>query len=200
MKKIIVMALLALPYPAHAAFLCSDPAKTCYFRPIDFGNIHQSASSLIDPHDPGATTALVTDIAVFTHDTKDGSIIPEGARGFLPPEDWAFAVGGGGSLQKDFIVDANFTVNVAPQVGAAVFAKVGSGSPPWLQGTKALFLGTSQYGQVRLGWALAGNIVKGGVFQSACEAFPGAGILDIFNRGSRAVVGYSWEWGAPAKK
>lgn len=183
MKKTLVALILLVTPAANAA---------SYFRFIDVNHVQQSAAFLFDPNGISGSVG-VTNIALITHSTTDGTIVPLALQPYLPPENWApIEIGGGGSFRADAVIDAGTSVNLAPQLGALVFARVDTSSPAWLQAAKA----AAGNGGFRIGWAMAGNIVKGGIFQSAKEAFPGQGPLDVLKKGSRLMVGYSWTWGA----
>ncbi len=182
MKLLIALFAVSLSVPSHAA---------PYFRLMDPSHIHQSAALLLDPNGVQPSVA-VTDIAIITHSTADGSIMPVSCRATLcPPEDWVpLEIGGGGSLHAA-VLHIGASVNVAPQLGALAFKSVSTSSPGWLQSVKAAALGQNGNG-FRLGGGLLGNIVKDGVVQSAKETFPGQGVLDIIKQSGRISVGYSW--------
>lgn len=169
------------------------PVSHPYFRPLDPSHIQQSAGMLYDPSGVN-NSAGITDIALITHSMKDGSIIPESWQGLLPPENWSpLSVGFGGSLSGDAIVGLGASVNVAPQLGALLLRGVNESSPVWALAIKNAFLGKGN-GSVRIGWAEVGTLVKAGVFQSAKEALPGQGPLDILRRAGRVEVGWAWSW------
>ncbi len=184
MKTILTLVLLFAAARSEAA----------YFRLLDPRHIQQSAAMLYDP--AGLDNSMgVTDIAIITHSTLDGSIVPERLQGYLPPEDWSpLALGFGGSLRGDAVVSAGASVNIAPQIGAMLLKAVDSNSPQWAQVIKGAFLGSGN-GKLRIGWAEMGTAVKAGVFQSAKEAFPGRGALDILHRAGRIEVGWAWTYG-----
>ena len=171
----------------------AKPVSHPYFRPLDPAHIQQSLGMLYDPSGVN-NSAGVTDIALITHSTKDGSIIPESWQGILPPENWSpLSIGFGGSLRGDAIVGLGASINVAPQLGALALRGVDENSPEWAKAIKNAFLGNGN-GSIRIGWAEVGTVVKAGVFQSGKEAFPGQGPLDILRRAGRVEVGWAWNW------
>lgn len=185
MKNIVLLVL--------AMFAPSSLWASPYFRRISADNIQQSAGFLYDPRGIESTVG-VSEVALITHSTRDGSLIPREWWSWIPPEDWSpLAIGGGGSLEGNAVIDASASVNLAPQIGALLLKGVTSTSPRWLQVTKGALLGSS-VGKVRIGWAAAGNVVRDGVFQSFKEAFPGRGPIGILREASRIEVGYCWTW------
>lgn len=183
-----------------AVLLSSQAHATPYARLMDPAHVHQSAAVLIDPNGAQPTVAVM-DVCTVTHSTADGSIIPMAWRSIIPPENLCLlGIGGGGSagwrggrLRGSAVVDINTSVNIAPQIGALMFAGINNTSPVLFQAVKAAMLNTNGNG-VRIGGGLAGNAIKDGVFQSVKEALPGRGVLDIFKQASRVNVGYSWVW------
>lgn len=180
--------------------LAGQAGATSYVRLMSASAIHQSARMLFDPNGIQPNVG-VTDIAILTHSTADGSIIPKSWQSWCPPENWVpleIGAGGnvgftGGRLTGNAVIDAGTSLNIAPQIGSLAFNQVGDRSPPWLQAFKTAFLGYNGSG-VSIGGGLAGNIVSNGIFQSAKEALPGRGFLDITKRASRVSLGYSWLW------
>ncbi len=185
MKNMLAGLLLAVAVPSYAS---------PYLRPFDPANIYQSAGCGFDTtgHAPAACTAAV---AVLTHDTADGSIIPWAWQPLLPPEDWAVAFGGGGSFKGEAIISGSLTFNVAPQIAALAFKAVSASSPLWVQNVKAFAEGSANP-SLRLGAGFYGTVVHEGHFQSFAAAFPGSGIVDIMNRSKRVEVGVAWKIGS----
>jgi len=171
-----------------------------YFHLMKASAIHQSASISIDPNGVEPTVG-VTDIAIITHSTADGTIIPARWQSWLPPEDWApLTLGGGGNpaiqngkLAGTSVITTGMSVNIAPQIGAFAFKNVGSGSALWLQALKAAFLGYNGSG-VRMGGGFAGDVARNGVIQSPKEMFPGQGLGDVLKKATRATIGFAWVW------
>lgn len=189
-----------LSIPAGDGVLPGPVPHKQYFRLMDPNHVHQSAAVLVDPNGNQPNVA-VTDIAIFTHSTEDGSIIPASWQAYVPPENWSpLELGGGGSakvyaghLSGSAVLHIGSSVNLAPQLGALFLAKVDKTSAPALQAVKNAMLGVGGSG-VRLGGGLGGTVVKDGVFQSVKEAFPGQGVVDIVKKSGRLTVGYSWVW------
>lgn len=80
----------------------------------------------------------VSDLALVTHSTKDGSIIPQSWQKYIVPEDWVpLQVGGGGSFTGNAVINVGSSVNLAPQVFTPLFDAVGSSSP-WVKNLKSI--------------------------------------------------------------
>jgi hypothetical protein len=182
--KLLLASLLAL--------LAASSHATPYARPFDAKNIHQSAGCGFDTTG-NSPMACTTDIAILTHDTSDGSIIPWAWQPLLPPEDWAVSVGGGGSIKGEAVINASATSNVAPQLASLALKGITNSSPAWAQDVKTFAEGTGAL-QLRLGIGFYGNAVVQGHFQSFAAAFPGRGIGDILNRAKRLEVGVAWKF------
>lgn len=194
-----IMKNVILPIVALIA-LASHALATPYARLFNPKNVHQSAALLIDPNGH-APNSGVTDVCLVTHSTEDGSIIPRALQSIIPPENLClFEMGAGGSarvyggrLTGNAIAHVGSSVNIAPQLGSLILAKVDTGSAPLLQSVKAAMLNVGGNG-VRLGWGLGLNVISDGVFQSGKESLPGRGVLDIVNRAQRLSVGWAWVW------
>jgi len=185
MKIIIAAVLLLVAVPSHAA----------YFRVLGFGApVQQSLSTLLDPFGL-KDSAAVTDLALITHSTADGTIMPAFCQAnWCPPESWSpLAIGAGADLKGNKVINVDTTVNLAPQLATLILNKVGAGSPSWLQVVKSGLAGTSA-ARVRIGWGELGYATRNGVFQSAKEAFPGAGALDILRQAGRVDIGVAWTY------
>lgn len=164
-----------------------------YFRLIDPAHPQIGAGLLISPKAPLETVA-VTDLALITHSTADGTIIPESWRSVLPPESWVpLQVGFGGSFAGEATIAPGTSANLSPVIAAMLLRGVDSNSSGWAKALKTALSGNGQ-GQIRLGGALAGVVVRQGAFQSAKAAFPGQGALDIIGRAARVNVGYAWRF------
>lgn len=189
-----VFLLLGAANARAAVFGFAESEGKRYLRLASPAHLEQSAGVLINYHAP-ANSAGVTDFAVLTHANKDDSLMPEACRAtWCPPVAFdLFHVGFGGDFKGDAIGDLGFGFNAAPQLTAWAFQSVDRGSPAWLQATKDAFLGVGP-GKVRIGYALQGDLVRGGVFQSAKHAFPGAGLFDILDRAGRVEVGVGWQY------
>src|SRR5438552_3585414 len=75
-----------------------------YFHLIDPAHMQMSAGFLISPKTP-SNTAGVTDLAIVTHSSADGTVVPEKWQSVLPPESWVpLQVGFGGSFKGEAII------------------------------------------------------------------------------------------------
>lgn len=181
--------------PLHAilslVLLSMSASANPYFRPIDPNHPQVGAGFLISPKDPIKTMA-VSDLALITHSTKDGTIIPDSWQGIIPPESWVpLQVGLGGSFSGSATIAPGASANLAPIIAANLLRGVDHSSSGAAQAVKTALVGSGQ-GYVRLGGALAGDIVNEGHFQSLKAAFPGRGVGEIFGNAARIDFGYSW--------
>lgn len=194
MKKLLKLGLLKI-----TLMLAVVPAQAAYFRLLDVHAIQQSASIDIDPNGKVPTSGI-TDIAIMTHSTADGTIMPAFCRNsWCPPENHAFTLGGGGNvgftngkLQGNSVMSGGWTVNAAPQLLGWAVQGIGNASAPWLQGLKSQILSSNGNG-LRIGYSLDGNLVNNGTFIWK-QIFPGQGFGDILKNASRIKVGYYWTW------
>lgn len=185
MNKIAIAAL--------ACLLSQAVQAAPYFRLIDPSHPIIGAGLLIAPKDP-LNTVAITDLALITHSTADGTIIPKSWQQILPPESWVpLQIGFGGSLRGDAVIAPGTSANIAPVLAAALLHGVDSNSAGWARAFKSALTGQGP-GQLRLGGAMQGSLVKGGVFQSAKEMFPGRGIGEILGNAARIDVGYAWSF------
>ena len=183
MKKLILSLLLSVPSAAQAR---------PYFRILDLSHPQIGAGLLIDPRAPERTLA-VTDLAIITHSVEDGSMIPESWRPVVPPIAWAFQIGAGGSFQGEATIAPGVSANLAPSIAAVALRGVDSSSAGWARAIKSALTGQGQ-GQLRIGGALAGVLVREGHFQSVAAAFPGRGFAQIIANAARVNVGYAWRF------
>ena len=193
MKLKVLLVLSVLLFVAGMVF--SGLANSApYFQLLDPSHPQIAAGLLISPKTPKDTLA-VTDLALVTHSAKSGqSIIPAALQSIIPPESWVPLQGSfGGSFIGDATVGLGTSANIAPIVAATAFKAVSFSSPAWLQATKSALAGLGS-GQVRLGGALAGQLVKGGGFQSFRGALPGRGIGEIIGNAARVEVAYGWQF------
>ena len=172
---------------------------------VDMANA-SSYFKLLDPKHPiigtgfnispknGLSTTETTDVALITHSTADGTIVPQSWQSWLPPESWVpLQVGIGGSLQGDFVVAPGMSVNISPIIAQNLLGWIGTSSNSFLQSLKVALSGSSQ-GQIRLGGTFLGTLVKGGTWQSPAQAFPGRGFLDIVGNAARLNFGVAWKF------
>lgn len=176
-----------------ALLLAAPAAASPYFRPIDLRHPQVGAGFLIAPKSPLDTEA-VTDVAIITHSTRDGSIIPAAWQSFLPPESWVpLQLGLGGSLRGNATAEAGTSANLAPQLAALALRGVDQASSGFLAAVKTALTGSGQ-GSVRIGVSLAGQLVRDGVWQSPRAMFPGQGFAEIVGNSARLNVGAAWQF------
>lgn len=192
MKKLLVILLALSPISVSAQ---NANGSNPYFQVIGFGApIKQSVSTLLDPNQVKENVA-VTDIALITHSSTAGTIMPSFCRDtWCPPESWSpLAIGGGADASGNKVINIDSTVNLSPQLAALILLKVTSSSPAWLRVIKDSMMGNSPV-NLRIGWGELGYATKNGVFQSAKEAFPGAGAVEILKNAGRIDVGLAWTY------
>lgn len=178
-----------------AALIClgTQAQASPYFRLIDPSHPHFGAGFLISPKDP-TNTAGITDLAIITHSTADGTIIPATWQTIIPPESWVpFQIGFGGSFKGEAVVAPGTSANIAPIIASLTLRGVDQNSAGWARAVKTALMGTSG-GGVRLGGSLAGVMVREGHFQSFKAAFPGQGFAEIVSNSARIDVGYAWSF------
>lgn len=186
-KSARVLVLVLVILSACAVRAMAKP----YFRLIDLKHPVISAGFLISPKALDKT-AGVTDVALVTHSSEDGTILPEFVLKYMPPVDWVpLAVGGGGDLRSNAVMDVGTSLNVSPAMAALLMRGIGAGSSPWAQAIKKAFecSGTTS---IHLGVSLGGDLVKNGVFQSAKDMFPGQGIGEIVGNAAMLNFGVAW--------
>lgn len=172
------LLIFALAFGPRAAFAAP------YFRPIDPAAPQIGARLLLDPR-AIKNSAGVSDIALVTHSTADGSIIPGAWRGIIAPEDWTpLEIGGGGSFSGNGIIDAGASANIAPQL-AGILAKVGCSGAACLAIQSVM---NSNYAKSGLGFsagpAWAAQIVQNGTLLP----------VDKWQGLFRLSVGASWKF------
>lgn len=184
MIKIIALLLLGLPQVAHAV---------PYFKFIDPNHPQMSAGFLISPKAPLDTVGVI-DLALVTHKAGDGSIIPLSWQSIIPPESWVpVQIGVGGSFRDELTIAPGTSANVAPIIAANLMRSVDANGSGFASALKLALQGSAQ-GQIRIGGALAGKVVKNGQWQSAKEAFPGQGIGEIIGNAARIDFGFGWQF------
>jgi hypothetical protein len=104
MKGAIVALILSLP---------TASAASPYFRLIDPAHPQVAAGALFDPAGLNKTYA-VTSLALITHSTKDGSIVPEKWQTYLPPEAWTPLQVGGGGTGGEYVASVGASANFLP--------------------------------------------------------------------------------------
>lgn len=89
-NKLLLVILLGAPVFSEAS---------PYFRPLELANPLWSVGVLFTP-DARPVQDGFANVAVLSHSTKDGSLIPEDLQPWVPPESWAVTLGAGGNFQR----------------------------------------------------------------------------------------------------
>jgi len=184
MKHLLLAGVLLSPAVCQAA---------PYFRPINFSHPEISAGFAIAPKDLESTTGI-TDLALITHSSKDGTIIPEALQKYVPPISWApLTIGFGGSFRQEVVLDIGTSANVSPALASLLLRGVDSSTTGWAAAIKRALEGESR-GQVGLGVSLGGSWVKDGTFKSMKQMFPGSGFCEIVGNSARLSVNGGWKF------
>jgi hypothetical protein len=188
------------PVAAPAAPVIVGASTGHYFRLADVHHLLISAGTLYDLRGL-APVEYVTTVALITHSTADGTIVPPKLQALgISPEDWVpLEVGFGGSakitgghLSGNAITTFGTAGNACPLVLGWAVKNIGDSAPLPLQIVKAAILGDgTDYAKLRIGYVFQGQAISDGVFQSAKEMFPGRGVLDIANRAGRFELSVS---------
>lgn len=124
-KMVIGLVLLTSMLAVHAA-------ATPYFRPADPANIQKIAGFAVDPVNPGKTS-FVSEVALFTHDPKDGCLLPS-----VVCEDWTpFAIGPTYNAGR-FAVVFGPVANLAPAAKAGLLAALRAARPDQYPGLESV--------------------------------------------------------------
>ena len=190
MKKVLVIGLMFVAGIAQAKQLLVFPDH--YLRLMDIGNPIIGAGFLVSPKELDKTYG-VSDVALVTHSTADGTLLPSFIQPYLPPMAWVpLHAGFGGSFRKEIIFDLGTSMNISPALAATIMRGIGTSSQPWLRAVKKAFECSGDV-SVRIGGSLAGHLIKNGVFQSGKEMFPGRGIGEILGNASMLNFGMAWK-------
>lgn len=187
----VVALLVAVAFPVQAKQFGFLPDH--YLRPIDFTHPEIAMGFDIAPKDLSETTGI-TSIAIITHSDKDGTLIPERLQPYFPPVAWApLAIGFGGSFNQEVVLDIGTSANVSPALAELLMRGTDSGTTGWAAAIKRALEGESK-GQIGLGVAFGGSLVKNGTFKSAKQMFPGEGFMDVFGNALRLSVNGGWKF------
>jgi len=104
MRSLLALLVMLLP---------SLSLASPYFRMINPKHPQVAAGALFDPAGLGKTQA-VTSLALVTHSTKDGSIIPEKLQPYFPPESWTPLQIGGGGNGGEYVATIGASANFLP--------------------------------------------------------------------------------------
>ncbi|MDE2020747.1 MAG: hypothetical protein KGJ13_10460 [Patescibacteria group bacterium] len=127
MKKIVKTIIIGLGLAEASVFYAS---ASPYFRPLDISHPQVSAGAIWSLNGVKQSVG-VTDLALITHSTHDGSIIPASLQKYVAPEDFVpLQVGAGGSFTGQAIINVGASVNVAPQIASLALAGLGKSSSP----------------------------------------------------------------------
>lgn len=124
------------PAVAQAPAVAVAPKK--YFRFMNGDPAHPQMSAGIQFSLNGLSqTAGITDVAIITHSTADGSILSDEMQKRIAPEDLvALQIGGGVTVNKTVIMNVGSSINLAPQVSALLLKGVDAANSPVLNGVK----------------------------------------------------------------
>ena len=121
MKKLLKVGLVALGLLEASVFANASP----YFRPLDTTHPQISAGAIFSAQGIRQSVG-VTDLALITHSTADGSIIPASLQKWIAPEDWVpLQIGAGGSFSGSAIINLGASVNIAPQIASLAIEGLG---------------------------------------------------------------------------
>jgi len=139
MRKFIDDVLVAAGLGALLALgLAKMGHASPYLRPIDISHPQVSAGAIFSASGIKQSVG-VTDLALITHSTADGSIIPASLQKWIAPEDWVpLQLGAGGSFSGSAIVNVGSSVNIAPQIAALAIKALGKSSSPSAKSLQAV--------------------------------------------------------------
>ena len=189
MKRIILALAMAVPSVASA-----NP----YFRLLDTNHIQADALSLYRVSDFSFVGA-VTDIAIITHSTADGTIMPKFLqdRG-IAPEPWVpLQIGVGGSVTGNLRGHIGSSFNVSQFAAQSIIGFCGI-NPSGTGKQVADFFGQGlNLGGSTLGFAagigIDAQIISEGHFQSFRGMFPYRGLgANLYNNADYSL-GLAWK-------
>lgn len=195
--SLVVLLACSLPTMAQDPAV-PVPAKK-YFRPMDPAHIQQDAIGLYAVRDRSFLGG-VTDIALLTHSSKDGSIIPERLQEWIAPENWVpLQIGFGGDITKNALMHVGASYNVGGQLAHFIVKATGSSETGVGKGINQVFqdgltLPNGSNIGFALGLGLAASVVKEGHFQSVMAMFPGQGLGPILTGASCYSLGARWTY------
>ena len=130
MKTLVALLMLACSVVSAQPYQGQKPVfPPGYFHYMDPSNPQISAGALFDPRGDITRTQAVTDIAIVTHSTTDGSIIPASWQSYIPPEAWVPLQIGGGGTGGNYIINVGSSVNFLPIVQAWALKGLNFASP-----------------------------------------------------------------------
>jgi len=196
-KFLLLLLVLITPAASAQVFAPAGKEGVHYFRFIDVKHPRTATQELFDI-DLSLYGSLV-DVALITHDTIDGTVIPTSMQKYLPPSAWVpFQVGAGGSLSGRLILHAGMSYNVGSLLATSVIGVAGMSSSPTGINIKKFFSeGLSIPGVGDAGFyagvGIAGAIVQEGHFQGIQAMFPGQGIGPILNNAAKYSLGVTFK-------
>lgn len=175
-----------------AALIClgSSVQASPYFRFVNWSHPILSAGILIDQNHPAHITG-VTDVALITHSTADGTLIPLSWQGIVPPEDWVPLQFGGGYGGGKGIINTGTSLNMAPPLTAILLGHL---KPSGFK--DALMSGFSGSGNsiFAFGPSLVATPVVDGTLLPINQWIVGRGIGAILNNSLRWEVQGAWRF------
>ena len=191
-------AVLAMAQGAAApAFVPYQTPTKSYLRFLDPQHAQTQATMLI-PFSPSLANSGTMDLYLWTHSTKDGSLLgylpagwQEASSNWIAPEAWGIAIGAGAN-SKGFQGDFGASYNMLPQISTLILGKVnGSGSNVDAVRsalTQGLALPGGQTVGFAFGYRLAAQLIQGSGFQSFKEMFPDSGLGPNLYHASRLAI------------
>jgi len=190
MKRSILAVVLLFSFRSLAA-------AASYFRPIDIHRPQMAAVTLLNVSDRALYGSLV-DVALITHSTVDGTIIPAFLREYVPPAAWTpLQLGVGGSLSGNMLMHIGSSYNIGAALATSIIRIAGQSATPAGKGIAALFsdglaLGGAGTAGFYMGIGIAGMPVVDGHFQSLPAMFPGQGIGPLLQNASKYSLGLTF--------
>jgi hypothetical protein len=154
MKKLLAILMLA----------AAQAGATPYFRLIKPGNIQPSVGALYTVSDLKKTNT-VTDIAIITHSTADGSLIPVAWQKWVAPEAWTPLQIGGGYGAGNAVLNFGCSTNVLPELSLLTVRLIDAiGSPVALAGLRDHLAGPAGHFAFSAGWTPFVDVLRDGQF------------------------------------
>jgi len=197
MKLLVALLIFAAPASANTVIGFSGSEGTRYLRTLDIRHPQFAVVSLFNVRDRAVYGAL-TDVALLTHSTADGTLVPKALQGVLPPSAWVpLQAGIGGSLSNRVIIHLGTSYNVGSTLASSIVTISGLSYNPTAQAIKKLMSDGLEIGKAGdlgfyVGIGLAGELVSDGHFQSIKGMFPGEGFGDILQNASKYSIGLTF--------
>jgi len=200
MKKVILLALLALLVTPAGAQVLAPAGKpgVHYLRWMDIRHPQIAALTLFNLNDRAMFGGLA-DVAIITHSTLDGTMIPKTLQPYVPPAAWVpLQAGVGGNLSSRVIVHLGSSYNVGWTLATSIVKIAGLSTSPTGEAVKQLFSDGMELGDAGtlgfyVGIGMAANVVDDGHFQSVKAMFPGQGLGPVLQNAAKYSLGLSFK-------